>query len=66
MHLPPRRNNTKILTERAPKAKVERTSTIIGDDATGLFDKERSGGVVLSRHPSIIKAIEGARARERS
>jgi hypothetical protein len=47
MDLPPRGNNPKILTERAPEAKVERPPTIIRYDATGLFDEERSRRVVL-------------------
>ena len=40
MHLPPHRNNNKILTERVPKAKVKWTATIIGDDATSLSAEE--------------------------
>ena len=40
-------NNPKILTERAPEAKVERPSPIVRDDAAGLFDEERPRRVVL-------------------
>ena len=55
MDLLPRRNNAKILTERAPETKVERTPTIIRDDAAGLLDEERPRRVVLRRTITVTR-----------
>ena len=69
MDLPPRGNNPKILTERAPEAKVERPPAIVRDDATGLFDEERPRRVVLRRggntyiHKMVFKNIYKSETR---
>jgi hypothetical protein len=63
MHLLPRRDNTKIPTERAPKAKVERTPARIRDDAAGLFDEERPRRVVLARTMESLSKAKQSKKR---
>lgn len=43
----PRGDHTKIRAERAPKTKVKRTPTVIGDDSASFFDEERPRRMVL-------------------
>lgn len=49
VNLLPRGDHTKIRAERAPKTKVKRTPTVIGDDSASFFDEERPRRMVLWR-----------------